>query len=334
MSSEVAKYDPTAVESADIQSRAERRLRAWLEGALSKNTAVAYTADLAVFAAHVGATGPDGQPSPGAALGWLITLAPHDALEVAENWQATMVAAGLSAATINRRTVALNAALRHLAKGGVGPGKLDVGQLKREARKEVVAPSTGSISRVIEELSGSVDPAAVRDTLIILLGAQRGLRKSEIAGLSLDDVDGSMCTVKVRRKGQREKQALSIEGAACEALQRWLVIRPDHADPGEPALFISLGNRVSGRALSGQSVYNVFQSRGGWHPHQLRHSAIEEVLRSSKNNLALAQSLAGHAAPSTTMGYIGRAERKRIEGEAVGSMAKVYRLSKIKPETD
>jgi integrase/recombinase XerC len=149
--------------------------------------------------------------------------------------------------------------------------------------------------------------------------------------LQLDDVDCDTSTVKVRRKGHREKVDLSIEGAAFEALQRWLAIRPDHAHADEPALFVSLGNRVSGRGLSGQSIYNVFQSRGGWHPHQLRHSAIEEVLRSSKNNLALAQALAGHAAASTTMGYIGRSERKRIESEAVGNMARVYRLSKLKP---
>jgi site-specific recombinase XerC len=333
MSPEVAKYDPGTIASADTQNRAERRLRQWLES-LAPNTAIAYAADLAVFATHVGAHDQTDVPSPGAALGWLISLSRPDALEVAEVWQTAMVAQGLSSATINRRTIALNAALRHIAKGGVGPGRLDLRQIKHEARREVEAPSTGSIARVIEELSSSAAPADIRDTLVILLAAQRGLRKSEIAGLSTDDVDGAACTLKIRRKGHKEKIGLSIEGATCSALQRWLAIRLDHANTDEQALFVSLGNKVKGRALTGQSIYNVFRVRGGWHPHQLRHSAIQETLRISGNNLPLAQALAGHANSATTMGYIGRAERKRIESEAVGNMASVYRLAKLKSRAE
>lgn len=326
MTSEVAKYDPAAV--ASMSERAERRLTDWLDSR-TRNTAAAYVADLGQFALHVGATKPDGKPDHGQAVAWLVSLDSVSALEVVEGWQAAMVRSDLSSATINRRTVALNACLRHLARAGIGPGPVDIDPIKQEARKEVVAPSTGSIARVIEELSASADPAAIRDTLIILLAAQRGLRKSEITALTVDDVDGTACTVKVRRKGHKERVAVSIEGACCEALGRWLAVRPTHADAGQPALFVTLANSTRGQPMSGQSIYNVFQSRGGWHPHQLRHSAIEETLRMTGNNLPLAQALAGHADPSTTMGYVGRSERRRIEQEAVGKMAAVYRLSKM-----
>ncbi len=50
------------------------------------------------------------------------------------------------------------------------------------------------------------------------------------------------------------------------------------------------------------------------------------------NNLPLAQALAGHADPSTTMVYVGKAERRRIEQEAVGKMAAVHRLSNFERE--
>ncbi len=326
MTSEVARYDPAAI--ASIGQKAERRLRDWLDSR-TRNTAAAYVADLGQFALHVGAVKPDGSPDHGKAVAWIASLDTVSALEVVEGWQTAMSRADLSSATINRRTVALNACLRHLARAGVGPGPVDIKPIKHEARKEVEAPSTGSIARVIEDLSRSSEPAAIRDTLIILLAAQRALRKSEIEGLTVADVDGVACTVRVKRKGQKEKVAVSIEGACCEALGRWLAVRPNHTAPDQAALFVSLGNAIKGKPLSGQSIYNVFQSRGGWHPHQLRHSAIEETLRVTGNNLPLAQALAGHADPSTTMGYIGKAERRRIEQEAVGKMAAVYRLSKM-----
>ena len=50
------------------------------------------------------------------------------------------------------------------------------------------------------------------------------------------------------------------------------------------------------------------------------------------NNLPLAQALAGHADPSMTMVYVGKAERRRIEQEAVGKMAAVHRLSNFERE--
>jgi hypothetical protein len=93
MPSDVLEYDPASVASADVKARAERRLRTWL-AALSPNTRDAYGNDLTLFATHVGARDSSSVPSSGRAICELITLAPPDALEVAENWQARMVRNG------------------------------------------------------------------------------------------------------------------------------------------------------------------------------------------------------------------------------------------------
>jgi integrase/recombinase XerD len=212
--------------------------------------------------------------------------------------------------------------------------KLDIDQARRECRREIEAPSAGVVSRVIEDLSVSAEPADVRDTLILLLAGQRGLRRSEIAGLTIDDVADDAGGVRVKRKGQREKVTLALEGACSEALRRWLAIRSDHARSGETALIVGLGNRGRGTAITGQSIYNIIKARGGWHPHQLRHTAIEEVLRATGNNVALAQALAGHTTVSTTMVYVSRAARKRLEREAVAAMSGAYRLAKQEQQDD
>ncbi len=186
--------------ATDVQARAERRLRTWL-AALSPNTRDAYGNDLALFAAHVGARDTSGVPLCERAVCDLITLASPDALEVAENWQAHMIATGLCSATINRRTAALNTALRNLAKVGIGPGKLDLDQVVHEARREVEAASTDGVARVVAELSASPSPDAIRDTAILLLAATRALRRSEIAALTLQDIDDAASAIRVKRKG-------------------------------------------------------------------------------------------------------------------------------------
>lgn len=107
-------------------------------------------------------------------------------------------------------------------------------------------------------------------------------------------------------------------------------IRKDHADANAHAVFVALGNRSRGRGLSAQSVYNIVKARGGWHPHQLRHGAIEAVLRGSNNSLPLAQALAGHIDPASTMLYVGRAERRRLEAEAVELMGGLFWLAEFK----
>jgi site-specific recombinase XerC len=317
----------------DTEARAERRLRLWLM-ALSPNTAAAYSVDLQLFESYVAAHELSGAAVAVRPFCWFVSLSPSYSLEVVERWQMRMMAAGLASATINRRTTAINAALRHLAKANIGPGKLDIDQVRQDCRREIEAPSACVVSRVVKDLSVSTAPADIRDTMILLLAGQRGLRRSEIAGLTIDAVADDTVSVRVKRKGHREKTPLVLESACSEALRRWLAIRSDHARSGEMALIVGLGNRGRGTAISGQSIYNIIKLRGGWHPHQLRHSAIEEALRATGNNVALAQALAGHTTVSTTMVYVSRAARKRLEREAVAAMSGAYRLAKQEQQDD
>ena len=182
---------------------------------------------------------------------------------------------------------------------------------------------------MIDDLAARNDPTSVRDIAIILLAAQRGLRRSEIAALQLDDLRMHECTVMVRRKGKRELVAVEISGATCEALSLWLEVRPNVARPDTSAVFVATGNKWRGQPIGDHAVWDIVRKAGAsigatWHPHDLRHTAITEALRLCNGSLPAAQAFAGHAAPQTTGKYID--DKKRLERQAVDAMSDVFTI--------
>jgi integrase len=305
------------------------RLRVWLQG-LGKNSQRAYARDLSHLANQMNIITGNKEADVVTALEGLCRMERRHAILMMEQWRNNMVEADLAAATINRRLSAVNSALREIGKADIGPGRLDIKQVKREARKEVAGPSISKVARVIHELVISDDPAAARDLAIVLLGVQRGLRRAEITALTLADVDLEAGKLKILRKGKREKVSVDIEGAAVKAMAKWLTVRKELAHEGVDAVFIALGNRSGGKAMSDTSIYNVVRRAGElagdstWRTHGLRHTAITEALRLCNGSLAAAQEFAGHSDPSTTMRYVD--DKDRLQKQAVSAMASVFSI--------
>lgn len=111
-----------------------------------------------------------------------------------------------------------------------------------------------------------------RDTAIILLLWDTGMRRGELAGLAVDDVDRHMCVLHVVGKGNKAR-AVPYGKRAGIALDRYLRLRAGHRLAALPALWLA---RVS--PLTGNGVYQMLRERaraaglGHIHPHQFRHS--------------------------------------------------------------
>ena len=148
------------------------------------------------------------------------------------------------------------------------------------------------------------DPLLVRDRAILELFYSSGLRLAELVGLNRVDLDIADRTVRVLGKGGKPR-VLPVGGPALEALQAWLAIRGEMAEPGEPAIFVSKrGTRLARRTVQ-QRVKLWARRRGapvGVHPHMLRHSFASHMLESS-GDLRAVQELLGHASISTTQVY-------------------------------
>jgi integrase/recombinase XerC len=133
-----------------------------------------------------------------------------------------------------------------------------------------------------------------------------GMRLSELAGLSLGDVDLLSDQVKVRGKGRKER-IIPVGSRAVQALRRWLTARAGIMQPGrgDPrAMFVSRrGGRLGARSVQ-RAMHQLFDAIGGdeLRVHSLRHTFTTHLLDAGAD-LRAVQELLGHASLSTTQVY-------------------------------
>ncbi|XID74137.1 tyrosine recombinase XerC [Alkanindiges sp. WGS2144] len=144
-----------------------------------------------------------------------------------------------------------------------------------------------------------------RDKAILELFYSSGLRLSELADLTLPQLDLARGLVTVVGKGNKTR-VVPVGSKAIEALQVWMQLRHCWAVADEPAVFISerSGKRLSARQI--ERRVGIQAARAGisqhLHPHLLRHCFASHLLASS-GDLRAVQELLGHADISTTQIY-------------------------------
>lgn len=157
-------------------------------------------------------------------------------------------------------------------------------------------------------------PLDLRDRALLETLYATGMRVSEAGGLTLSRVNLGQGVVRVLGKGGRER-LVPLGESACDAIQRWLAVRPALGPKGE-WLFIS----KSGRALSRQAIWARIRQlavragiRETVHPHRLRHSFATHLLDNGAD-LRVVQMLLGHADLATTQIYthVSRARLKSL----------------------
>jgi integrase/recombinase XerC len=111
-----------------------------------------------------------------------------------------------------------------------------------------------------------------RNTLIVLLLCDSGLRRNELAGVTQADVGQDQRLVFVHRKFERES-ALPYTNRVALALDRYLRVRDQHRYRHLPRLLI--GNQGAMRGHGVADVVEKLAKPAGLphiHPHQLRHT--------------------------------------------------------------
>jgi len=204
------------------------------------------------------------------------------------------------------------------------------------ARATDLAPVRGSVPlrgralephevvRLFQVCMDDPTPAGPRDAAILALGLGAGLRRAEIVGLDLADVDLARELVRAHGKGRKIRE-VPIKGGTVEAVTAWLEVRG--GEPGPLLCPVGKGGRVKLRRLAPQAVQRVCERRGseaglsGFAAHDLRRTYISTLLNRGVD-LALASDLAGHASPSTTRRYDRRGEMARHS--AAGAAAVPY----------
>ena len=256
---------------------------------LSDNTVAAYRRDLDALLDFIGREG-------------VTSLVELDSYHVrrfaAENFRQ-----GLSPRSIARRLSAVRSFLGVLVRTGVLEANVAVNvQAPKPSRRLPAALDADQVSRLLER-SGE-DVMTVRDHAMFELMYSSGLRLAELTGLDLDAIDLDDHTCRVTGKGSKTR-VVPFGRKALEALQQWLLVRPEIGAETETALFVSRrGSRLSMRSV--QARLGEWSRRQRLpvhvHPHMLRHSFASHLLESS-GDLRAVQELLGHASISTTQVY-------------------------------
>ena len=155
------------------------------------------------------------------------------------------------------------------------------------------------VSKLIEAALPK-DERGLRDRAILETFYSTGIRISELAGLSIEDIDFIGGIVKVMGKGKKER-LVPIGERAIASIRAYLDSRKKQAD----TLFLN----KSKKRITTRGIRNIVRKyilnagiRRGVSPHTLRHSFATHLLNRGAD-LRSVQELLGHANLSTTQIY-------------------------------
>jgi site-specific recombinase XerD len=209
-------------------------------------------------------------------------------------------------ATVNRRVQALRRFYAWLNGEGVmaqDPAR-ELRFIRDSARRRPRGLKLGEVLALIRAAEGSSQGLAIRNTTIVQLMLQTGLRVGELAALTRADITlGARSGVVEVREGKGLKHRIvPLNTTARRALSAYL----ERSGEG-PRLFMSR----RGRPLSVRSIQHVIKvlaeeakiTRLSVSAHTLRHSFATSYLRSHPGKLVELSSLLGHESLDTTAVY-------------------------------
>ena len=269
-----------------------------LERGLSRNTRESYQRDLEQCAAYVSRKG---------AADWRGVTA-----EQAGAWVRSL---GRNAASSQaRKLTALRMFARFMVREGLRPDDFTALLLgPKLARRLPQSLTADEVVRLLASPSGG-DPASLRDKALLELFYSSGLRVSELAALTLQQVDLENGFTRVFGKGSKER-VVPIGARASDALSTWILSGRPHFVKSRTRSELFLSSR--GTSLSRVALWGIVKKharRAGIaktvKPHLLRHSFATHLL-SGGADLRAIQEMLGHASISTTQIYTS-VEGKRL----------------------
>jgi len=179
---------------------------------------------------------------------------------------------------------------------------LDVDLPKPEQRK----PKVLRLGEVASMITARVDRPnaphlAARDRAIVELLYGSGLRRAELAGLDLDDVDLAEKVAMVTGKGNKRRM-VPLTQAAADAMRSYLPQRPASNDR---AFFLSNRNARLGLRQVWQIVKDYAAKSGidRATTHSMRHSFATHFIEGG-GDVSTLQKLLGHSSIQTTQIYL------------------------------
>ena len=166
-----------------------------------------------------------------------------------------------------------------------------------------------SISLLNAVLDDEKSKTKIRDYAIITLFLTCGMRLSELVGISLNDIDRDMRSLRVVGKGSKER-VIYLNDACRDALKSYLNVRgtDNQIDiKDKNALFLSSRHqRISNKTVQ-WVVYKYLDAAGlgyrRFSTHKLRHTAATLMYQTGKVDVRVLKDILGHEQLNTTQIY-------------------------------
>ncbi len=182
---------------------------------------------------------------------------------------------------------------------------------------------TGELTALVKACARDTSPAGVRDAAMLAALYTGGLRRSELAALTVEDYTAAPPALRVLHGKNDKQRAAPIPTSAAAALDRWIALR-GHA-PGALFVPIDQAGRIVGDAdgdvgegvglpgMSAHAIYKMLNKRAKQAgvppltPHDMRRTFVGDLLTAG-NDISAVQRMAGHASVTTTQRYDRRGE--------------------------
>jgi integrase/recombinase XerC len=161
---------------------------------------------------------------------------------------------------------------------------LKVRNLKAQAYRDTRGPGRAGFRQLVETAGND------RDRAILRLLHDLGLRRGEVVGLDLEDVDLEGGAVWILGKGRTQKERLTLPEPTRAALAAWVAARGSQPGP----LFVNFDHAGKGGRLTGSGLYCMVRKLGrksgiATRPHGLRHAGITSALDLTGGNIRSVQ---------------------------------------------
>ncbi|NDV69100.1 tyrosine recombinase XerC [Dysgonomonas sp. 25] len=225
--------------------------------------------------------------------------------DIVRRWIVSLMEAGLSARSVNRKLSALKSFIRYL---------LRIGELKANPLRKVVGPKAkkpipsfvndGDMEHLLDEEDAENTFESIRNRLMMELFYDTGMRRAELIGLQDVDVDFSARMLKVT--GKRNKQRLiPMSDKLVAQIMEYMQVRDSEVENLSGYLFVRTNGGQLYPMLVHRIVTGVLESvptLSKTSPHVLRHSFATGMLNNGADINAVKE-LLGHSSLASTEVY-------------------------------
>ncbi|MDO8543906.1 MAG: site-specific tyrosine recombinase XerD [Opitutaceae bacterium] len=276
-----------------------------LERGLSRHTRTNYQSDLDQAASFLARHG---------AADWR-----HVTREQAAAWIHSLSSARYTVASLSRKLSALRMFARFLVREKLRDDDFTALLTgPKLVRKMPATLSEAEMGRLMSAPTGG-DPRALRDRALLELFYSSGLRVSELASLTLQQVDLEHGFLRVFGKGAKER-VVPVGSRARDAIATYVTSGRPHLVKPRTGSELFLNPR--GSALSRVALWMIVKKhaeRAGISrnvkPHALRHSFATHLLTGGADLRAI-QEMLGHASISTTQIYTAVEPQRLLDHHA------------------